>query len=69
MVRVESQLDFSDEEDVNEVASEDVFLGIKEANKALGSLIREYKPFEKDVMKKTITQQMYTVNSILILVI
>ena len=55
LVRVESQLDFSDEEDVNEVASEDVFLGIKEANKALGSLIKEYKPFEKDVMKKTIT--------------
>ena len=40
---------------MNEVASEDVFLGIKEANKALGSLIKEYKPFEKDVMKKTIT--------------
>ena len=55
LVRVESQLDFSDEEDVNEVASEDVFLAIKEANKALGSLIKEYKPFEKDVMKKTIT--------------
>lgn len=55
LVRVESQLDFSDEEGVNEVASEDVFLGIKEAKKALGSLIKEYKPFEKDVMKKTIT--------------
>lgn len=55
LVRVESQLDFSDEEDVNEVASKEVFLSVGEANKALGLLIKEYKPFEKDVMKKTIT--------------
>ncbi len=54
LVRVESQLDFSDEEDVNEVASKEVFSSIKNANKALGFLITEYKPFEKDVMKKTI---------------
>ena len=35
LVRVESQLDFSDEEDVNEVAIEEIFLAIREANKGL----------------------------------
>ena len=54
LVRVESQLDFSDEEGVVEVEAKEVALHSEETRDSLRSLLKEYKPFEKDALKKNI---------------
>ena len=54
LVRIESQLDFSDEEGVVEVEAKEILLHSEETRDCLRLLIKEYKPFEKDALKKNI---------------
>ena len=54
LVRVESQLDFSDEEGVVEVESAEIKNGLLSALSDLELLIKNYMPFEKDSLKKKI---------------
>ena len=54
LVRIESQLDFSDEEGVVEVEAKEVLQHSEETRDCLRLLIKEYKPFEKDALKKNI---------------
>ncbi len=54
LVRVESQLDFSDEEGVVEVLSKDLRSSLVVEGGLLAELIRDYRPFEKESSKRSI---------------
>jgi len=54
LVKVESQLDFSDEEDVVEINKKEVSFGLDFLKQETGSLIKNFTPYKKDGEKKRV---------------
>jgi tRNA modification GTPase len=54
LVKIESQLDFSDEEDVVEVLSKEIKSSMGSSCDLLSQLVHDYRPFEKEAIKKNI---------------